>query len=108
MNRTTRAVALALSLAASLGLWAEVKTITGRVSCSMCRGKHQMGKDSDAECVRACVKYGAKYVVISGDEVYVVSVDPKQFAYYADRVVTIRGEVDHDRIVKIEAISVEK
>ena len=74
----------------------------------MCKGKHQMGKTSDADCVRACVKYGAKYVVLSGDEMYILVGDPKTFDYYADKTVTIRGEVEKDRIVKIEAIAIHK
>jgi excinuclease UvrABC helicase subunit UvrB len=74
----------------------------------MCRGKHEMGIEDAAECARKCVKNGAKYVFISGDDMYRLEADPKQLDYYAEKTVTIRGEVDQGRIVKIEAISVVK
>lgn len=108
MNKAIRAIACAVLLSAAVAASAEVKTLTGRVSCSMCRNKHEMGKSSDAECVRACVKYGAKYVLMVGGDMYILEGDPKQFDYYADKVVTIRGDVDKGAIVKIESISVNK
>jgi hypothetical protein len=108
MNRASRTVACGLLLFASTSIVAETKTLTGKVTCSMCRGKHEMGIADDAECARKCVKNGAKYVFISGDEMYRLEGDPKQLEYYAEKNVTIRGEVDQGRIVKIEAISVVK
>jgi hypothetical protein len=108
MRRAIRAVAFGLLFLPAGTAWSEVKTLNGKVSCSMCRGSHQMGKKTDAECVRACVKHGAKYVLMSGDDMYILPGDPSQFEYYADKSVTIRGDVDQDRIVKIETISIKQ
>lgn len=91
-----------------VALCAEPKTLTGKVTCSMCRGKHEMGVADDAECVRKCVKNGARYVLTSGGDTYLLEGNPRQFDYYAEKSVTIRGEVEAGRIVKIESISVVK
>ena len=45
------------------------KTLTGKVSDSMCGAKHQMA-GNDAACTRACVKQGSKYALVVGDKVY--------------------------------------
>jgi len=108
MKTAIRVVAFGVLISVSAALCAETKTITGKVTCSVCRGKHEMGVANDAECARKCVKYGAKYVLMSGDDMYVLEGDPRQLDYYADKQVTIRGEVDQEKKLKIEAISVVK
>jgi hypothetical protein len=50
-------------------LAASVQTFTGKVSDTMCDAKHHEGIPP-AECVRACVKHGAKYALVVGDKVY--------------------------------------
>jgi hypothetical protein len=45
------------------------KTFTGKVSDTMCGAKHHEGIPP-ADCVRACVKHGAKYALVVGDKVY--------------------------------------
>ncbi len=50
-------------------LAASVQTFTGKVSDTMCGAKHHEGIPP-ADCVRACVKHGAKYALIVGDKVY--------------------------------------
>jgi hypothetical protein len=45
------------------------KTFTGKVSDTMCGAKHKEGMPP-ADCVRACVKHGAKYALVVGDKVY--------------------------------------
>jgi hypothetical protein len=48
---------------------AATQTFTGRVSDTMCGAKHKEGIPP-AECVRTCVKHGAKYALVVGDKVY--------------------------------------
>ncbi|HUO13556.1 MAG TPA: hypothetical protein VMX38_01115 [Verrucomicrobiae bacterium] len=57
--------------AATLALPAMAATeiFTGKVSDTMCGAKHKEGIPP-AECVRACVKHGAKYALVIGDKVY--------------------------------------
>jgi len=50
-------------------LAASIQTFTGRVSDTMCGTKHHEGV-APADCVRACVKHGAKYALVIGDKVY--------------------------------------
>jgi hypothetical protein len=45
------------------------ETFTGKVTDTMCGAKHHEGIPP-AECVRACVKHGAKYALLVGDKVY--------------------------------------
>lgn len=45
------------------------ETFTGKVSDTMCGAKHKEGI-APADCVRACVKDGAKYALVVGDKVY--------------------------------------
>jgi hypothetical protein len=48
---------------------AATQTFTGRVSDTMCGAKHKEGIPP-ADCVRTCVKHGAKYALVVGDKVY--------------------------------------
>jgi hypothetical protein len=48
---------------------AATQTFTGRVSDTMCGAKHKEGIPA-ADCVRTCVKHGAKYALVVGDKVY--------------------------------------
>lgn len=56
-------------LSAGLAVPALAETFTGKVSDSMCGAKHKEGM-APADCVRACVKHGAKYTLVVGDKVY--------------------------------------
>jgi len=51
-------LAALLSLPALAGDW------TGYVSEDKCGAKHQSGSDADVNCVRACIKGGAKPVLV--------------------------------------------
>jgi len=46
------------------------QTFTGKVSDAMCGAKHTEGGIAPADCVRDCVKKGAKYALVVGDKVY--------------------------------------
>jgi hypothetical protein len=56
-------------LCAGLAVPALAETFTGKVSDSMCKAQHKEGIPP-ADCVRACVKHGAKYTLVVGDKVY--------------------------------------
>ncbi|MGA8621998.1 MAG: hypothetical protein WB660_26190 [Candidatus Sulfotelmatobacter sp.] len=63
------AVVLSAGMAVLPVLAAGTQTFTGKVSDAMCGAKHSEGVDP-ANCVRACVKKGAKYALVVGDKVY--------------------------------------
>lgn len=99
-------VAMAFAFAA-LGLAAGNQTFTGVVSDSFCtKGDHKqmhMG-DTDAKCVRACVKsMGGKYMLYDGKTAYTLS-DQKTPEKFAAMKVTVTGTLD----AKTKTIQVEK
>ena len=75
-------------------LIAAPKTITGVVTDDMCGKKHTMmpGKP-DSECIRACVKAGSKYSLLSGGKVLALKGDSKQIDQFAGKQVRVTGEV---------------
>lgn len=92
-------------MSASLALAAE-KTWTGKISDSKCGRSHKSAiehsgqKLADADCVKACVKGGGKYVFVSGDgKIY--NVDNQDFAgleEHAGHTVKLTGEMTGDTI----------
>ena len=87
------------------------ETLNGKISDAMCGAKHAEGehdgkKMTDAECVEACLKHGAKYVFVSGDKVYkIANQDLPGIKANAGKNVTVTGETKGDTvtIAKIEA-----
>lgn len=91
-------------MSASLALAAE-KTWTGKISDSKCGRSHKSAiehagqKLSDADCVKACVKGGGKYVFVSGGKIY--NIDNQDFAAleeHAGHTVKLTGEMTGDTI----------
>ncbi len=77
------------------------KTITGKVSDSMCGAKHQM-TGNDASCTHECVKGGSKYALVVGDKVYTLETTDKaaldKLNELAGASVKVTGEVKGDTI----------
>lgn len=89
----------------------------GQISDAMCNAKHADGehgtkKMTDAQCVEACVKGGAKYVFIGeGDKVYKIA--NQNFAglkTHAGHTVTVTGAMKDDTLTvsKIEMPAAKK
>jgi len=93
---------LVLTLAAALamgamGLLGADQTWTGKISDSMCGASH--GSNPAPQCTAACIKKGAKYVVVVGDKVYnVANQDAAGLAKYAGQDVKVTGTMDGDTI----------
>jgi hypothetical protein len=77
------------------------KTLTGKVSDSMCGAKHQMA-GNDASCTRECVKQGSKYALVVGDKVYTLETTDKAAAdklnELAGASAKVTGEIKGDSI----------
>jgi hypothetical protein len=73
--------------------FATTQTLTGVISDDMCKSKHMMPGHSDADCTRACVKSGSKYVLMVGDKMYVLKGDTKQLAQFAGKRVSVNGDI---------------
>jgi hypothetical protein len=67
---------LSAGLAAVPAVAAGTQTFTGKVSDTMCGTKHKEGVPP-ADCVRGCVKRGAKYALVVGDKVYTLDTSNK-------------------------------
>ena len=67
---------LSAGLAAVPAVAAGTQTFTGKVSDTMCGAKHKEGLPP-ADCVRTCVKHGAKYALVVGDKVYTLDTSNK-------------------------------
>lgn len=82
-----------ITLALVIGSFAATQSLTGVISDDMCNQKHMMPGHSDADCTRACVTAGSKYVLTAGDKMYVLKGDSKQIGQHAGKTVNITGEL---------------
>ncbi len=80
---------------------------TGIITDSMCGAGHaKMQITPDKECVQACVRSGAKYALLVGQNVYVLN-DQKGASKFAAQKVTIDGNLNQAKNV-LTVISVRK
>ena len=92
----------AVAMLLAPGTFAATGTWTGKISDSMCGASHAKmaakhggaGKVSDADCTKACVKAGGKYVFASGGKVYTIAnQDDKDLALNAGKTVRLTGDM---------------
>jgi hypothetical protein len=100
--RTTTALA-ALLIAAGLPatsalLRATTGTFEGTISDSMCEKKHMMPGKSDADCIKACVKSGSTYVLVTDKQVYKLTGKPADLAQFAGQHVKVQGDLKQNTI----------
>lgn len=75
------------------------RPISGVISDSYCGARHDKDADrSSAECTRFCVRNGAKYVLVDGENRYTLIGNEDQFSKFAGQRVTIKGDRDGDTI----------
>jgi len=85
-------------------------SLTGTLTDSHCAkgGKHMMKGMSDAECVRACIKSGAKWALLSDGKIYILEGgDKEKLNDLAGKRVTVTGEVSGPN-VSVKQIAVAK
>jgi len=88
------------------------QTFTGRLSDSICGASHQArtsaGAFTDRECLIACVKALAKYVLVdqNNEVIAIANQDAMGLPFYAGRPVKLTGERKGDAVfvTKVEAI----
>ncbi|HEX8926185.1 MAG TPA: hypothetical protein VF786_10360 [Terriglobales bacterium] len=96
----------AMFLALTASAFAAQTTVTGVLTDDMCTKKHMgMGK-TNADCVRECIKHGAKYAVVSGGKTYIVSGDQAKLNELAGKKVKVTGDVKGTTlaVASIEAV----
>ena len=102
MKQTLTTIAAVLVFAAAVA--ADQATLTGQISDSMCKAKHEeaaegAGKMADHDCTVSCVKGGSKYVLLVDGKIYQIAnqtlADVEKFA---GQTVKMTGEVKGDAI----------
>jgi hypothetical protein len=106
-----KALSMAALLAFSLTGPALAQTWTGQISDSICGRSHKAMAEhggkmmSDADCTRACVKNGSKYVLVVGGKIYdIQNQDFPGLEEHAGHTVQVTGELSGDSI-KASSIS---
>jgi len=70
------------------------RNYTGVITDSMCGVDHaKMQITPDKECVQACVRNGAKYALLAGRNVYILS-DQMSASKFAAQTVTVNGNLN--------------
>jgi hypothetical protein len=74
-------------------------TFSGMITDSRCGARHRRnsGKTS-AECARACVRNGARYVLVDGEKIYALAGDSTQLEKLAGERVNLSGTLKDDTI----------
>jgi hypothetical protein len=110
-------VGLSTALLLSTAAWAAEQTWTGKISDSNCGASHKAAiehggkKLSDAECTKACVKGGAKYVFVhKGKVIPIANQDFSGLEENAGQTVHLSGELASGSVTvsKIEVASKKK
>jgi predicted transposase YbfD/YdcC len=81
------------ALASCLTAWASQATLTGILTDDMCTKKHMIPGKSNAECVRECVKGGAKYVVVSEGKAIELQGEPEKLNELAGKKIKVTGNL---------------
>jgi hypothetical protein len=75
------------------------KTYQGMVTCSRCRAKHSAAMSRTAtDCTLACVRSGAKFALIDGENVYELDGDLTVLKIAAGQRANITGVANGNRI----------
>lgn len=114
--RSTLGVLVVVGVLAVVPVAAQgVQTWKGTISDSNCNDKHMSGehdgkKMTDADCVAACIRKGAKYVFVSDGKVYkIANQKSKTIASHAGQQVELTGTMAGDTItVKTMTAAVTK
>lgn len=72
---------------------ASATTLTGVITDDMCGNKHMMPGKSDAECVRACVRAGAKFALMANGKLYLLAGKTSEVNALAGKKATVSGEL---------------
>ncbi|MGA3125536.1 MAG: hypothetical protein ABSD13_02395 [Candidatus Korobacteraceae bacterium] len=98
---------MVLTALCAIPAMAATATLTGVITDDMCGAKHMMPGKSDAECIRACVKSGAKFAVVSDGKVYVLAGKTAEVNALAGKKVTVSGELK-DNTMTVSSIAAKK
>ena len=85
-----------------------IRTVSGMLTDSRCGARHPMNSGkTTADCVRACVRKGAAYILINSERTYTLTGDQEELSKLAGQRVTLRGNLQGSTI-QVSAISPEQ
>ena len=96
---------MTLALAGALSAADAPRTFTGVITDTLCGASHAMMKaQSDASCVKLCVKGSGQYALFDGQNVLKLT-DQKTSAKFAAQRVTVVGAYDEKtKTIKVSSI----
>jgi hypothetical protein len=83
-----------------------VTTVSGLISDSRCGAKHATESGNvPSQCARVCARRGAKYVVVSGDTIYILAGSVTTFDAFAGQRAQVNGTLQGDtlKVISIRA-----
>ena len=79
---------------------------TGMITCSRCRARHMRNSRMSAEeCVHACVRAGAVYLLVDGDRSYILMGESDAVSKFAGQRAHIMGTLQNGAILVESASS---
>ena len=97
-TKTKLTVVLILAFAGAFAAVAQLQSLAGVVTDSMC-GATLMAKDkTPAECTKMCVKDGMKYALAVEKKVYTLEGHEAELAKLAGQKVTVKGTLRGDTL----------
>ena len=98
-------LSLTLALAGALGAADPPRTFTGVITDTLCGATHAMMKaQSDASCVKLCVKGSGQYALFDGQNILKLT-DQKTPAKFAAQRVKVVGAYDEkSKTIKVSSI----
>jgi hypothetical protein len=102
MRQTLSTFVAAILFSAAVA--ADQTTLTGQISDSMCKAKHEeaaegAGKMADHDCTVSCVKGGSKYVLLADGKIYQIANQTlADIEKLAGQTVKMTGDVKGDAI----------
>lgn len=86
---------------------AVAENFSGLVTDDHCGARHDMGSDmSPAQCAKACVHNGGKYLLVDGDKTYALEGNAEELGRVAGLRVTIVGSLEGNTI-QVSSITAE-
>ena len=95
---------LAFSVIAAQGTGQTQTTLSGQISDSLCKAKHEeaaegAGKMTDHDCTVSCVKGGSQYVLlVDGKVIQIANQNRRDLEAFAGQAVKVTGELKGDGI----------
>jgi len=75
------------------------ETFSGVITDDHCAARHDMSSgQSPAECTQACLRRGAKYILVNGDRSYRLEGNPDELGKFTGTRVSLTGSLKGNRI----------